>query len=328
MTGVACLNLESAVEQVKQAEIITALILEVLNASSGAFQKEGHLARPHKGQLCCAENLLKLLDGSKLISSHEDLKHELISQKQNTSITETKTYIQKAYTLRCVPQILGAVRDTIEHAKNVITIEVNSSNDNPLFFVGKEIFHGGNFHGQPVSFVMDYCSIALTQLGIVSERRINRLLNKHLSNGLPEFLAKSEPGLNCAFEGAQYPATALVAENRCICSPASIQSVPSNGDNQDVVSMGLIAARNNKKILDNNYYILAIEAICGAQAIDIMNSYKDLSEAGKITYSFIREHVETLNEDRYMSNDIENIFNKLKAGELLSRIQNANIKLR
>jgi MIO-dependent L-tyrosine 2,3-aminomutase len=299
-----------------------------LNSSSGAFQKEGHLARPHKGQLDCAENLLKLLEGSKLISSHSNLKNELISQKQDGSTTETKTYIQKAYTLRCVPQILGAVRDTVEHARNVVTIEVNSSNDNPLFFEGKEIFHGGNFHGQPVSFVMDYCSIALTQLGVVSERRINRLLNKHLSNGLPEFLAKSDPGLNCAFEGAQYPATALVAENRCICSPASIQSIPSNGDNQDVVSMGLIASRNNRKILDNNYYILAIEAICGVQAVDIMDGCSSLSEAGKITYNFIREYVETLNGDRYMSNDIENIFSRLKDGELLNRIEKANIKLR
>ncbi|WP_375334049.1 tyrosine 2,3-aminomutase [Candidatus Tisiphia endosymbiont of Xenochironomus xenolabis] len=328
MTGIACLNLENSIEQVKQAEIITALILEVLNSSSGAFQKEGHLARPHKGQLDCAENLLKLLEGSKLISSHSNLKNELISQKQDGSTTETKTYIQKAYTLRCVPQILGAVRDTVEHARNVVTIEVNSSNDNPLFFEGKEIFHGGNFHGQPVSFVMDYCSIALTQLGVVSERRINRLLNKHLSNGLPEFLAKSDPGLNCAFEGAQYPATALVAENRCICSPASIQSIPSNGDNQDVVSMGLIASRNNRKILDNNYYILAIEAICGVQAVDIMDGCSSLSEAGKITYNFIREYVETLNGDRYMSNDIENIFSRLKDGELLNRIEKANIKLR
>lgn len=129
-----------------------------------------------------------------------------------------------------------------------------------------ELFHGGNFHGQQVAFAMDFLAIAATQLGVVSERRLNRLLSPRLNNGLPVFLAAANEGLSCGFAGAQYPATALIAENRTICSPASIQSVPSNGDNQDVVSMGLIGARNARRIIDNNQYILAVELLAACQA--------------------------------------------------------------
>lgn len=203
-----------------------------------------------------------------MITDHETLCIDLLSQK-NGGVTSTSIYLQKAYTLRCIPQILGAVRDTLYHAQKIITIELNSANDNPLFFGYKEVFHGGNFHGQPIAFAMDFLAVALTQLGVLSERRTNRLLNKHLNSGLPPFLVKNQPGLSCGLAGAQYPATALVAENRLMSTPASIQSIPSNGDNQDVVSMGLIAARNGRKILQNNAYILAIELISVVQAIDL-----------------------------------------------------------
>jgi histidine ammonia-lyase len=174
---------------------------------------------------------------------------------------------------------------------------------------------------------MDLTSIALTQLGVISERRINRLLNRYLSNGLPEFLVKGDPGLNCGFAGAQYPATALVAENRITCTPASIQSIPSNGDNQDVVSMGLISARNASRILRNNNYILAVEYLLAAQAVDIMNCYAQLSPVGKTTYKLIREHIPVLENDRFMSTEIEKVAELLASGTLADQIADLGITL-
>ncbi|MGI2257508.1 tyrosine 2,3-aminomutase [Candidatus Cardinium hertigii] len=328
MTGIGTLILHDAQIQVKQAEVITALVLENQRASEGAFQPEGHtLGRPHQGQIDSAFNILNLVKGSKLIAPHHKLKSDLLKLK-NEGKCKTKVYLQKAYTLRCVPQMVGSIKDTLNYTSNVLTIELNSSNDNPLFFEGKEVFHGGNFHGQPVAFVMDFLSIALTQLGVISERRTNRLLNINLNNGLPEFLTKLTPGLNCGFEGAQYPATALVAENRIICTPSSIQSIPSNADNQDVVSMGLIAARNCRRIMKNNNYILAIELLCAAQAIDIAGHYDQLSPVGQLTYKSVRSQVPTLNEDRYMSDDINRISKFLEKGELLNNILGTGIEIR
>jgi len=328
MTGLGSLILYKAFEQVRQAEIITALVLENQKASDSPFQEEGHeLARPHAGQIDCAFNLKQLLAGSELIATHHGLRSDLAAQKIG-DVSSTNIYLQKAYTLRCIPQMVGAIRDTLYHVNNVLTIELNSSNDNPLFFEGKEVFHGGNFHGQPIAFAMDFLAIALTQLGIISERRTNRLLNRYLSNGLPEFLVKNDPGLNCGFAGAQYPATALIAENRTICSPASIQSVPSNGDNQDVVSMGLIAARNAKRILNNNYYILAVELLCAAQAVDIANHYSLLSQSAKITYDTIRKIVPVVEKDRYMSDDIYKAAELLQKGDILKNITQSGLALR
>jgi len=327
MTGIGALVLHKSYEQVRQAEIITVLVLENQKASSSPFLAEGHEAKPHKGQIDCAANLRKLMEGSKLITSHQNLRNDLAAQKKG-DVTPTNVYLQKAYSLRCIPQVLGGVRDTIYHVDKIVTTELNSSNDNPLFFEGiDEVFHGANFHGQPVAFVMDFLSIALTQLGVLSERRTNRLLNRFLSNGLPEFLVKNNPGLNCGFAGAQYPATALVAENRVICSPASIQSIPSNGDNQDVVSMGLIAARNTKKILENNYYILAVELMSAAQAIDIAAQYDLLSKQSKVVYDTVRSVIPSLEQDRYMSDDIYKLANLIKGGEILNNLKSIGINI-
>lgn len=329
MTGIGSIVLDKAFQQVRQAELITALVLESQEASSSPFAKSGHdVARPHVGQRDCAENMRNFISDSKLVVSHEALRMELDKNSKNVVNSQsTEIFLQKAYSLRCIPQFIGAIRDSLYHSKRILEIEINSSNDNPLFFDNEEVFHGGNFHGQPIATIMDLSCIALTQLGIISERRLNRLLNRHLNNGLPEFLVKINPGLNCGFAGAQYPATALIAENRTICSPASIQSVPSNGDNQDVVSMGLIAARNAKRVLNNNWYILAVELLAGAQAIDIKECYSKLSTVGKIIYDFTRDKVATLNDDRYMSDDIELIAGALRSGELMECVRATGIDI-
>ncbi|MFD7688952.1 tyrosine 2,3-aminomutase [Streptomyces sp. NPDC059781] len=329
MTGLGSLVVERAFTQVRQAEVVSGLLNDVLRGSRSPFLAEGHdVARPHAGQIDSAANMRTLLAGSRLALDHADLRRELEKAREGGGdVQRTDVYLQKAYTLRAVPQILGAVRDTLEHARGRLETELNSANDNPLFFEGEEIFHGANFHGQPIAFVMDFTTIALTQLGVLAERQVNRLLNRHLSYGLPEFLVAADPGLHCGFAGANYPATALVAENRTI-GPASTQSVPSNGDNQDVVSMGLIAARNARRVLQNNNHILAVEFLAAAQAVDVSRRYDDLSPASRATYDAVRSLVPTLGVDRYMADDIELIAAALSRGEFLRSLSREGIALR
>jgi histidine ammonia-lyase len=328
MTGLGCLVAKRALDQVRQAEIVTALVLEAMRASTSPFLAEGHdIARPHRGQIDTAANMRTLMRGSGLTLDHAELRSQLqATARAANGVSRTEIYMQKAYTLRAIPQVVGAVRDTVYHAVEKLETEVNSANDNPLFFIGREVFHGANFHGQPIAFVMDFLTIALTQLGVFSERRTNRLLNRYLS-GLPEFLVAGDPGLNCGFAGAQYPATALIAENRTI-GPASTQSVPSNGDNQDVVSMGLISARNARRVLSNNNYILAVEYLAAAQAVDVSGRYAGLSPAGKLTYDTIRGLVPTLGDDRYMADDIERVAAALTAGKFVEALSDNDIRLR
>ncbi|GAA2053522.1 histidine ammonia-lyase [Catenulispora yoronensis] len=329
MTGLGALVLGRGWEQVRQAEIVSALLVEAVRGSMGPFQPEGHdLARPHPGQIDTAANLRALLRGSELTVEHADLRKQVAAAKQaGTSVQRTEIYLQKAYSLRAMPQVLGGVRDTLAHATARVQTELNSANDNPLFFEDQEVFHGANFHGQPVAFVMDFTTIALTQLGVLAERQLNRVLNRHLSYGLPEFLVAGDPGLSSGYAGAQYPATALIAENRTI-GPASTQSVPSNGDNQDIVSMGLIAARNARRVLRNNQYILAVEYLAAASAVDVSDRYRGLSPAGKATYDAVRSLVPRLDSDRYMGDDIETVAAALGRGEFIAAVENCNIDLR
>jgi histidine ammonia-lyase/tyrosine ammonia-lyase len=287
---------------------------------------EGHeQGKPQPGQIASARNLRSLTAGSQLAQSHESLATAMRAGANGKS--DTQVFMQKAYSLRCIPQILGAVRDTLEFCAGVVERELNSSNDNPLFFGGEAVFHGGNFHGQHVAFAMDYLAIAATQVGVLSERRLNRLLNPHLNRALPEFLVSKNPGLRCGFAGAQYPATALVAENRTLCSPASIQSVPANGDNQDVVSMGLIAARTAKKIVDNTSYIIAIELLAACQAVDLLGRASGLSPAAAAVHGFVRESIPSLDEDRYMTDEIEVLAELIRKGCFVSVVQDRGIQL-
>ncbi len=332
MTGLGALIASRAMDQVRQAEIVTALVVEGLRGSTSPFMPEGHdTARPHQGQIDTAANLRALMQGSRLTVEHAQLRQEVQEDRENareegSSVQRTHVYLQKAYSMRAIPQVLGGVRDTLYHATRKLDIELNSANDNPLFFEGKEIFHGANFHGQPIAFVMDFVTIVLTQLGVLSERRTNRLLNRHLNYGLPEFLVAGDPGLNSGFAGAQYPATALVAENRTI-APASTQSIPSNGDNQDIVSMGLIAARNARRVLANNDYILAVEYLAAAQAVDLSNRYDGLSPAAKAAYDMVRALVPTVDHDRYMSDDIYLVAAALTRGDFLNAAHKNGITL-
>ena len=329
MTGVGSLVTASAQRQIRTAEIITALVLEVMHASSSPFQAEGHeLARPHRGQIDSAANLRDLLHGSGRVQEHSALRAEMDSKRDGSDVVVTDVYLQKAYTLRCVPQMVGAIREALYHTQRTLTTELNSSNDNPLFFTGTEIFHGGNFHGQPIAFVMDYLAMAMVQLGVVSERRTNRLLNRHLSNGLPEFLVHGEPGLKSGMAGLQYPATATVAENRTLCVPASVQSIPSNGDNQDVVSMGLISTRKLRQIVANNWIVLGVEAMAAVQAARLSGAESGLGHAGRVALAALGEQFDFLDADRYLTDDLARMIDYLASGEVVRRVEDAGVELR
>jgi histidine ammonia-lyase/tyrosine ammonia-lyase len=174
-------------------------------------------------------------------------------------VADTRVYLQDAYSLRCVPQILGPVRDTIAMARKVVEEEINSCNDNPLIFdTPEELFHGGNFHGQYVAMYSDFLNVALTEIGVLAERQLNRLVDPHLNNCLPPFLAAAQAGLFSGFEGGQYLATSIASENLDLATPSSVKSIPSNGANQDVVSMGLNAARKSLQLCENVTTILAV----------------------------------------------------------------------
>lgn len=303
-TGLAALNIVKAKALIHNALLITAISLEALRASIKAFEEKGQ--KEHQGQKFVARNLFNLLKLSKLVRQQSLIMSKLKKKYSDKEIVDVSEYIQDAYSLRCTPQVLGPVFDTLKFAEDIVTAELNSPNDNPLFFEDGDVFHGGNYHGQYVAFAMDYLSIALTQAGNLSERRLNRLLDKNRNKGLPEFLTPKKTGLNLGFEGMQYVAVEACAENRVLCNPASIQSIPSNEENQDIVPMADLAARKCRQIIDNLSIILACEAIAACQAVEFRNVDK-MSPSTRIFYKKIREISPRLKEDRPLSKDITDV---------------------
>jgi len=305
---------------VKEAEIAASMSIEALNGAVDAFDERIHLLRPHKGQIESAENFRNLLSGSQLVSSLERATGKR-SHKKSREISDIK--LQDAYSLRCSPQVYGAVRDAINFARKVIGIEMNSATDNPLILSkSDEALHGGNFHGQPVASAMDMLSISLTSVGNISERRTARLLDSSLNEGLPLFLVKGKEDVQMGLMGTQYTATSLAAENRTLAYPASIQSLPTNANNQDIVSMGTIAARNALKILRNVECIVAIEMISAAQAIDLRGPEK-LAKGTAEAYRMIRRIIPPIVEDRETYVDIAKLVEILENGELLRAVERA-----
>ncbi len=318
MTAIASLIIYEAHKLVKVADIISAISLEAMFGSLKAFSALIQEVRPHPGQIKSAQNLRKILDNSQFIESHHNC-----------------NLVQDAYSLRCVPQVHGAVRQAINHADEVINIEINSSTDNPLIFAN-EVLSGGNFHGEPIAIVMDYVSIALSELANIAERRIERLVNPALSNGLPAFLTLNG-GLNSGFMIAQYTAAALVSENKTLAHPASVDSIPTSANQEDHVSMGTIASRKAALILTNLYNVLAIELLCSCQGIDFRSgnlSPDPLSEEANfrklplkpgdgvyLAYEHLRHTIKPLISDRILSYDIETTAQIIKSGNLLKAVE-------
>jgi len=251
MTALGVLNLTEAENLVDTADVAGAITFEAQLGNPAPFYDEIQEVRPHPGQIRTSRNLLHLLRNSPLWISHQG-----------------KRKVQDAYSIRCMPQVHGAVRDTLAHIRRILEIEINSATENPLIFPEKRlILSGGNFHGEPVAFAMDFLSIVITELGNISERRIDRLLNPATNMGLPPFLIQDN-GLNSGFMIAHVTATSLTSENRTLAHPSSVDNIPTSANQEDHVSMGTIGARTAREIIQNVKYILAIELMVGMQALD------------------------------------------------------------
>ncbi len=300
MTGIGALAIRDSKILLKSAQIASAMSLEALKGTSTPFDKRVHEIRPHTGQIACAENILRLIENSQIIASHVDCEK-----------------VQDPYTLRCMPQVYGAVRDTLDYVEKVINTEMNSVTDNPLIFPEGDVISCGNFHGQPVAFAMDFLGIAVSEIGNISERTTDKLMYEKES-GLPPFLA-TDPGLNSGFMIAQYTAASLVSENKVLAHPASVDSIPTSAGQEDHVSMGTTAARHAREIINNVQYVVAIELLSAAQGLE----YRELTpgKGVKAAYDFIRERVKSLDGDRELAGDIELIKGCVASGELVNFVE-------
>jgi len=310
MLAVGTLALMAAETLVDSADVIGALSCDALKGTDAAFDERIHRARPHAGQLRSAANLRKLLSGSAIRESHRDCGR-----------------VQDAYSLRCIPQVHGAVRDTLTYCREVFEVEMNSAVDNPLVFPDADenkydqgdVISGGNFHGEPVAFALDYLGIALSALAGISERRLERLVNPALSEGLPPFLAPGA-GLNSGFMMPQVTAAALVSENKVLAHPASVDSITTSGNKEDYVSMGMGAAIKLKKIVENTRNAIAIEAMAAAQAIDFLAPLKT-SKLLQQAHAAIRGVCPTMEKDRVMYKDFARISELLASGKVAEAVR-------
>jgi histidine ammonia-lyase len=310
MTAIASLAAFDAWKLARTADVVSALTMQSLRGITDAFDARVHEARGQFGQIECAANMRALLTGS------------LCTTRQG------QERVQDAYTIRCIPQIHGASRDAISYAFDIVSREINAATDNPLIFLnpedpsGGDIISGGNFHGQPVALAMDFLGIAVAELANVSERRIERLVNPALSNGLPAFLVK-DGGLNSGFMIIQYSAASLVSENKVLAHPASVDSIPSSANQEDHVSMGTIAARKAREILGNTRAVLALELLAACQAVDLRGSADELSPATAAVYRLLRSAVPMVDKDRIMQDDIQAAIALVADGAILRAAEDA-----
>ena len=306
MTSIGAHVTYDALNLMKHLDLAGALSIEALNGIICAFDKKVHKVRPHAGQITTAENIRKILKGSKCITKQGELR------------------TQDPYSLRCIPQIHGASKDAFNFIKTKIEIEMNAVTDNPIIFVEEdEVISGGNFHGQPMALPFDFLGIALSEMANISERRIERLVNPQLNNGLPAFLVENG-GVNSGFMIVQYSAASLVSENKVLAHPASVDSIPSSANQEDHVSMGTIAARKAGEILGNARKVIAMEILCACQAIDLKKSDASLGVMTKEAYKIIRENVKYYNEDRVMYPDIDTVEEIIKNNLIIDSLEKAH----
>ncbi|MBW1840604.1 MAG: histidine ammonia-lyase [Deltaproteobacteria bacterium] len=302
MTALGGLSVYDALNLSKLIDIAASMSLEVLMGSRTEFDPRIQKVRPHPGQAAAADNMYRITQNSEIVTSHKDCFR-----------------VQDAYTLRCSPQVHGASKDAVAYVKNVIETEMNASTNNPLIFSeSQEFLSGGNFHGQPIALALDFLCIAVSEFANISERRIERLVNPKLS-GLPAFLV-SDGGLNSGFMIAQYTAAALVSENKVLSHPASVDSIPTSANKEDHVSMGTISAMKCREIVKNAEDVIAIELLCGAQAMDLFTNLKP-GEGTLAAYSTIRESISHLDKDRVLSKDIQAMKGLMRSGKILGAVE-------
>jgi histidine ammonia-lyase len=304
MTALAVLAAVTAGDLLAAADAVAALSCEALRGIPAAYAEELHAVRPHRGQLAAAANLRRCLAGSRLCTAPGELR------------------VQDAYTLRCIPQVHGAARDALAYVSGVLQVEVNAATDNPLIFPASgDILSGGNFHGQPVAVAADTLAVALGGVGAMSERRCERLVNPALSGGLPPFLTR-RAGLCSGLMLVQYTAAALVAENKVLAHPASVDSIPSSANQEDHVSMGTVAARKAAAVVDNLARVLAAELLCAAQAVDFLDPGA-LGAGSAAAYAAARQLVDFWPDDREPGPAIEALAAALRSGEVRRRVEAA-----
>ncbi|KPK77982.1 MAG: histidine ammonia-lyase [Phycisphaerae bacterium SM23_30] len=300
MTAIAAMTVYDAEVLVKTADIVAAMTIDALKGVDKAFDERIHLLRPHPGQIKSAANLRTLLQG------------------RDTAVPDRG---QDAYSLRCTPPVHGASRDTLEHVRKVVTVECNSVTDNPLVFPETEEFLScGNFHGQPIAVAMDLLAICLCEIANISERRIDRLINPMVRQHLPGFLIE-QGGINSGFMITQYTAAALVSENKVLAHPASVDSIPTSGNQEDHVSMGTISARKAREIKDNVEHVLAIEMLCAGQALDFLRE-TPLGRGVKVIHQTMRKKVPYLAEDKVMYPHMDMVREMIRSGEILQAVEN------
>ncbi|MFR3072019.1 MAG: HAL/PAL/TAL family ammonia-lyase, partial [Paeniclostridium sp.] len=293
-----------AMNLLKLADVALSLTMESLNGITCAMDERVHLVRAHRGQINTAKNVLDILSESEMTTKQGDLR------------------VQDAYSLRCSPQIHGASKDAIEYVRNKINIEINSVTDNPIIFPEQEdVISGGNFHGQPMALSFDFLGIALSEIANISERRLERLVNPALSNGLPAFLTKNG-GVNSGFMIVQYSAASLVSENKVLAHPASVDSIPSSANQEDHVSMGTIAARKAKEIMENTRNVLAMEILGAVQAIDLRGK-KKLGIGTEAAYNIVRSHINFIEEDIVMYKEINKCDEIIKKNLIVEAVEKA-----
>ena len=292
--------LHRALALCKDADLLSAMSLEALQGSAVPFDARIHALRPHRGQAAAADNVRRLLAGSEILESHRDCGK-----------------VQDPYCLRCVPQVHGASRDALDFAIGVIETELNSVTDNPLVFADGDILSGGNFHGQPLALALDFAAIALAELGSISERRTYLLLEGH--DGLPKLLMR-DTGVNSGFMIPQYTAAALVSENKILCHPASVDSIPTSLGQEDHVSMGSISALKLLSVLNNVEHVLAVELLTAAQALDFRAPMRP-GRGVELAHCALRDHVQHALQDYEVRNDLERCAELLRDGSLVSAVE-------
>jgi len=306
MLAVGLLALHRAWNLARAADVAAAMSVEAALGTDRPFDGRIHALRPHPGQADSASNLRRLTEGSAIIASHREGAH----------------LVQDAYSLRCAPQVHGAFRDVATHAERVLTVEMDSVVDNPLVFADAgEVVSGGNFHGQPVAHALDSLAAAAVSLASISERRLYRLLDPSLSNGLPPFLVR-ESGLNSGFMLVQYTAASLVSESKTLAHPAAVDSIPSSAGQEDHVSMGMTAARHARECVGNAEAVVAFEALAAAQALDLRAPLEPGS-GPRAARSAIRERVAHLDRDRELKPDLDRAVELVRSGALVASVEGA-----
>ena len=302
MTSVAALNIYDAIYLANMADVSAALTFSALQGQLNAYDDRIHSLRRQSNQMKVAKNLKELTKGSKLVEQGQGLR------------------VQDAYSLRCIPQVHGACKDAIEYVKTIVERELNAVTDNPLIFLEDEmVISGGNFHGEPIALAMDFLGVAVSELASIAERRIERMVNPTLSNGLTPFLTVNA-GINSGYMIVQYSTASMVSENKVLAHPASVDSIPSSANQEDFVSMGTTAARKCSWIIQNSLSVLAYELLTACQAVDIrkhLDNKEGLSVVLEAVYSRIRKDIPFMDEDREIRIDIEKIEKLIRSEELL-----------